>query len=93
MQENVLLALPAGLFGANYVCPLCSGVALKIVSEHNSKRLVKCAQCCARFLSPQPTPAELTAHFESDGELNDENLKMKFERNREQVLARVAGCI
>jgi SAM-dependent methyltransferase len=94
MQQNVLIDLSAGLCtGSNCACPLCSGVMLKTVSEHEGQRLMKCVQCSARFVLPQPTPAALTAHFEDDRELTDENLEMKFERNREQVLARVAGYI
>ena len=94
MQETVMVHVSAGLCGGgNCACPLCSGGVLNPVSEHNRKQLMKCAQCGARFVLPQPTPSALTAHFENDRQLNGENLEMKFERNREQVLARVAGCI
>lgn len=94
MQQSVMVHLFAGLCsGGNCVCPLCSGVALNPVSEHNGKRLMKCVQCGGRFVLPLPSPAALTAHFEDDRELNDTDLETKFERNREQVLARVAGCI
>ena len=94
MQENLVIALPAGLRGVRVRgCPLCSGVELKPVAAHKSKRLMKCVQCGASFLLPQPTPAALNAHFEDPQELSESNWEAKFERNREQVLARVARCI
>jgi SAM-dependent methyltransferase len=94
MPEEVFVALPAGLGGADdSPCPLCSGLGLKRLAAHKGKRLMNCARCSASFVLPQPTPEVLSAHFEGARELSETNLEARFERNREQVLARVAGCI
>ncbi len=74
-------------------CPLCRGIVLKTISEHNGKRLLKCVQCSASFVLPQPTAGALTAHFEDSPKLSERDLEIKFERNRERVLARVADYI
>jgi len=94
MPEDVFVALPAGLRGAeDSGCPLCCGLGLKMLAAHKGKRLMNCAGCSASFVLPQPTSAALCAHFEKVPELSDATLEARFERNREQVLARVAGCI
>jgi SAM-dependent methyltransferase len=94
MQETVFGALPKTLDGTEtYACPLCRGGALETIAEHNDRRLIKCCQCGVRFAFPRPAPAELTAHFERSQTLGEAELEAKFERCREQVLARLADYI
>jgi len=94
MQKNVVCVLPTNLCGAEERgCPLCSGLKLKTLSEHNGKQLRRCVHCGASFVLPQPEPSAITAHFEGSQTLCEADLDTKFERNREPVLARVADFI
>ena len=74
------------------LCPLCSSPKQTTILQGGEKLLKKCAQCGVRYLWPQPSKNDLSVHFE--GESNDKNeLERKFERNRIQLLARIANYI
>lgn len=73
-------------------CPLCQETGQRNLAEFNGKFLRKCLHCGGRYLFPQPTPAELLAHFQT-GDTDEKELEGKFESNRENVLSRVADYI
>jgi len=74
-------------------CPLCVGSSHKLLAEYENKALLKCLHCGASYLFPQPQPQDLSAHFEAKSRLDEDELKRKFEVNRQRVLSRVAGEI
>ena len=74
-------------------CPLCSsGLGQNILAEDEGTSLRRCSNCGATYVFPQPSAADLAAHFRDDPAEN-EDLEGKFEMNREKVLARVAEYI
>lgn len=73
-------------------CPMCSGLGQKNLAEYKGKFLRKCLDCGGGYVFPQPSPAELLAHFQED-RTDEKDLQCKFELNREKVLSRVADYI
>lgn len=73
-------------------CPLCSGLGQQDLAEYKGKLLRKCLNCGGRYVFPQPSPAELLAHFQKDN-TNGRALERKFELNRGKVLSRIAHYI
>jgi SAM-dependent methyltransferase len=88
LADSILRAAAGGDPG----CPLCSALEQRTLAEYRGKSLRKCFHCGGSYVVPQPSPAELVAHFQEDN--TDENgLERKFELNRERVLSRVAHYI
>jgi ubiquinone/menaquinone biosynthesis C-methylase UbiE len=75
------------------VCHLCGSAELQTVAEHAGKRLDKCLDCGVHFVDPQPSPAALATHFESGEAVETDELKTKFETNRQPVLSRVVNYL
>ena len=73
-------------------CPMCSGLGQQTLAEYKGKFLKKCLNCGGGYVFPQPSPAELLAHFQDDNTAG-RDLELKFESNREKVLSRVADYI
>lgn len=88
---------PKAAFSSNGIpfihCPLCEGRHQKIVIEDQGQALVKCSECGAAYLSPQPSRTDLKTHFEEFRPLNVEVLERTFEKNRARPLARVARYV
>jgi SAM-dependent methyltransferase len=86
------LAEPLQAAAGTLSCPLCLETGQRNLAEFNGKFLRKCLHCGGRYLFPQPSPAELLAHFQTD-DTDEKELEGKFESNRENVLSRVADYI
>jgi len=74
-------------------CPLCSDPGQRTLLEDNGKLLMKCPHCGVSYVWPQPSPADVAAHFEIDITADQRDLERKFERNRKKVLACIADHI
>ena len=99
-QNNTLNATPCNIPGnviadeyASLLCPLCQSKQTRILVELRGKRLASCDDCGSAHILPQPSPAELAAHFEGAPALDEKQWKEKFETNRRRVLAKVAAFI
>ncbi|NJK80195.1 MAG: class I SAM-dependent methyltransferase [Chloroflexaceae bacterium] len=46
-------------------CPLCGADTARLVLIQAGYRIVRCPTCTALYLSPMPTPHELTAHYQN----------------------------
>ena len=86
------LAEPVPTAAETLSCPLCLETGQRNLAEFNGKFLRKCLHCGGRYLFPQPSPAELLAHFQT-ADTAEKELEGKFELNRENVLSRVADYI
>lgn len=74
-------------------CPLCSGSDLRTLGRFEDRALLQCGACHLAYVFPQLTGSALAAHFESDDVAGEADRERRFERNRESVLARVAGYV
>ena len=81
------------LAGGSLCCPICQHPEQEIVLAAGNKSLRRCSRCGVRFTHPQPSFAELEAHFEKGGNPGFGHLEASFERNRQRVLSRVASYI
>lgn len=91
-ETKPILALKGDPRVSEDACPLCSSPEQTTVLQNGEKLLKRCAQCGVRYLSPQPSESDLTAHFENETTDRDE-LERKFEKNRIDVLKMIAGYI
>ena len=57
----------------NTPCPVCGATAAAPFHAKNGYTIVECAACQMRFVSPMPTPAELTAHYQNAGYFEGES--------------------
>jgi Zn ribbon nucleic-acid-binding protein len=48
-----------------HICPICQANQTTPFYSKNGYTIVECAACRMRFVSPMPTPAELTAHYQN----------------------------
>jgi 2-polyprenyl-3-methyl-5-hydroxy-6-metoxy-1,4-benzoquinol methylase len=46
-------------------CPICNNINYKLLYELEKGQLIKCKNCDVVFYTPQPTPEELTAFYNS----------------------------
>ena len=79
-------------------CPLCLSTGQQTLFRHKNKGLNRCPACGGSYVVPQPTPRDVAVHFQNDHhaiqpQLIQDDLRRRFERNRERVLARVAKQI
>ena len=75
-------------------CPICRASQVAMVIASGSKSIRRCLRCDARFLHPQPSPAEVSQYFqtlEDDAPASD--LERDYQYCRKNVLARVATAI
>lgn len=76
-------------------CPLCLSTGQQTLFRYKNKGLNRCPACGGSYVVPQPSPKDVAAHFQNDHDaiqphLIRDDLRRRFERNRERVLARVA---
>jgi 2-polyprenyl-3-methyl-5-hydroxy-6-metoxy-1,4-benzoquinol methylase len=92
MQSVNSVDLPLLYSADQQPCQLCPNTNSKVLAAHGGRQLLRCSDCGGVFVSPLPQPAEVTAHFQ-ESELDDAALLRKFEKNRENVLAKVASYL
>lgn len=89
LAQDDILAVPNALLR----CPLCQGRDQQTISQNGRRRLLKCENCGVSFVYPQPTSSSVATHFQDSPELDQDEARNKFERNRERVLSGVASHI
>ena len=74
-------------------CPLCLHSKITRLATFEERSLWKCDGCDLRFVFPQPSPSTFSAHFRDDDVSGVPEQSIRFEKNRDNVLARVAEYI